>query len=184
MCKRFLFTTIIILVCSVIFVVPCVSQHSARDASCILPTAKSAQSLDKLISQENWEFTLPGMNWVNKEMFSPDIKAALQSLDPEHSALILFLKEDDVVSFTEYVIGTLRILSILDFNINAIRQVAISNSIFVLLQANKDDKMMWNWVTVKDNFGYNFTCAARFNIAAGNSQQYLCESIAQTLIIK
>lgn len=189
--KKVLITLGVALVISVAFCSPCVSQkpttpqeHLDCDGSCPMPAGAPVQPTTKLVTQENWQFTLPGVNWIERESPAPDIKVAIMGTDPLHSALILFIKEETDGTFADYVIGTIRSFAMLEFKINSVKQVVVNDQKFVLVQVSKGNKVIWSWLSVKDKFGYAFTCGAEINVDAGSMQHDLCASIAETVIIQ
>lgn len=190
--KRTLITIGTALVIGVAFVSRCTvtpttvpQEHSECDGSCVLPTAGiPVQPVTKLVAQENWQFTLPGVEWYERESPTPDIKVAIMGSIPEHAALILFIKEEVDGGFADYVIGTIRSFAILEFKIDSVKQLIIDGRKFILVQVSKDNKVLWSWLTVKDNFGYAFTCGAEINVDAGSMQHDLCASIAETVQIQ
>lgn len=193
--KRALIAMGTVLAISAVFVSPCVSRHPVApttapqehtecDSSCPLPAGVPAQPQTKLVSQENWQFTLPGVDWASKESPAPDIKVALMGASPEHSVLILFVKEGTDGTFADYVIGTIRSFAMLEFKINSVKQVVINDQKFVLVQVSKDGTVIWSWLSLKGQFGYAFTCGADVNVDAGSMQHDLCTSIAETVQIQ
>jgi hypothetical protein len=194
--KRALITIGVGLVLGVAFISPCVrqqpavsppvsQQHSDCDGSCALPPAGVPhQQPTKLVSQENWQFTLPGLNWLEKESPTPDIKVAISGFEPENPVLILFIKEEFNGTFSDYVISVVRSFAEFEFKLESIKQVSIDGRKFILVQAYQNDKVIWNWLTVKDNFGYSFTCGQQIIADAGTLQQDLCQSIADSLKIQ
>jgi hypothetical protein len=194
--KRFLIAVGVSLAITVAFISPCTTQtptvstpsvaehHTdCNDGSCPLP-AGLAVPATKLVVQENWEFTLPGADWIEREPPAPDIKVAIIGSVPEHAVLVLFIKEEIDRTFTDYVIGTVRSFAEMEFKINSIKQVVINDRKFVLVQATNQDKVIWSWLSVKDKFGYAFSCGAEINVDAGTLQSNLCNSIAQTVKIQ
>ena len=126
--KRTLIAFGVGLVLSVAFVSPCVTQQPSvpttapvpqehagcNDASCPLPAGLAVPAI-KVISQENWQFTLPGIEWIEREPPAPDIKVAIMGSVPEHAVLVLFIKENVNGTFADYVIGTVHAFAEMEF---------------------------------------------------------------------
>lgn len=191
--KRILFIAATVLFFGVVFVSPCIHSqsqapttgqvHDCDADSCNLPAGAAPAPVTKLVADENWQFTLPGDDWVANNLPDDSIKVALLGHD-ENPTLILFIKEDGADSFQEYVIGSIRAFAEMEFQVDSIKQVVINGTKFILVQVNKGNKVIWNWITYKDKFGYNLACGTEINPDAGASQHDLCVSIAQTLQIQ
>jgi hypothetical protein len=194
--KRLLVALATVLIVGVVFVSPCVHQHQAPatvhdcDAdACNLPAGANpapAVPVTKLITEGNWQFTLPGEDWAPQNLQDPSIKVALMGYEPEHPILILFIREDEEpdTTFQSFVIDSIRTFDMMEFTIDSIKQVVIGDNKYILLQVNRGDKVIWNWMTFKNGVGYNLACGAEINPDAGVSQHDLCFSIADTLKIQ
>ena len=134
------------------------------------------------VGQENWSFTLLGNGWSPRALDTNEIKLALEN----HGAMcmIFVVKEETTDSFGAYVLGTIRGFSEGGATIDAVKMVMINGQKFVLTQVDHRDEVIWVWVTVKDGFGYGFTCGCDINPDAGALQRDLCLNMASTFVIK
>jgi len=157
-----------------------VSHHLGPecDATCALPALETKQ----VMSQDNWSLSVPVGDWAEESVPVPEIKLISKSQD-QHCLLIL-AKETTADSFPEYVIGTVRTFAYKGHTITSIKQVVLHDTKFVLVQVNDDRSTVWDWIAVKDNVGYNFSCGGDIMPDAGASLHNLCQDIANTLVIK
>lgn len=194
--KRIIFIAVVVLLFGVVFVSPCIHSqpqapttgqvHDCDADSCALPAgaapAAPAAPVTKLIKEDNWQFTLPGDDWDRRDLPDDTIKVAL--LGHDDALLILFIKEEGSDSFQEYVMGSIRAFAEMEFQIDSIKQVVVNGNKFILVQVNKGDKVIWNWITFKDGIGYNLACGAAMTPDAGASLHEACVSISETLQIQ
>jgi hypothetical protein len=188
--KRLLVVLAAILIISIVFVAPRIYQdttaaHKCDAAVCNLPAAVNLTPGSNLISEENWQFTLPGFDWTPQYLQDVSIKVAFIGSELEHSILVLFIKEEDPdINFSSFVINTHHTFTTMGFMLNSIKQVVIDNNKYILLQVNHGDDVIWNWMTFKNGIGYNLACGAEINSDVSNSQHDLCFSIADSLRIQ
>ena len=134
------------------------------------------------VSQENWRFDLLGEDWESKDSDNPSIKVMRRNVSQE--CMVLLIKESTDLSLSFYAIESIKGFS-LRSKIVAINQVLLNQQKFILLEGiifDNDKFLSWN--TVKDDFGYSFTCFYSPKFDAGTEQHDLCVEIAESLQIK
>lgn len=160
---------------------PCVSSSFApQQKSCQDCTYSAGDNIlsDKLVAQDNWQLVLSGTDWIEIPSLTPEIKAVFKRKGSD-AAIVMLTKEAVDLSFTDYIIHAVHSFVGFEFVPHAIKQIVINDQRFILIQAIKEDQVIMDWITVKDNFGYSLACI----IDASSSQRVLCETIAQTIKI-
>jgi hypothetical protein len=130
-------------------------------------------------SQENWEFTLPEpwpLEGEQGECTPQNCGVVLRS--PNREAMVIFIRETFNESFDTFVILSLRSLKGIDAEVISADPVMINGHNFVLIKALKNEVIVDNWVTVKNNNAYNLSCGG-----FGDNAE-LCSQIAASLIIR
>lgn len=194
--KRVVLTTGFVLLMGVGIVGPCISDATVHqesssatecDASCPLPKPAGAPApVTEVITADNWQFTLPSNDWRGRNIESPNDEIKVIRLSPEpNSVMALFIKEPlDTETLADYAVESIKDFDQLGYQLNSVKQFPLNDNRFVLTQMNKNDRVIWNWLTVKDGFGYVFACGGDINADAGTGQHDLCFAVAQTVQIK
>jgi hypothetical protein len=185
---------VIILLIAVFFLVAiCSPRHEplpedggACGTACPLPTSPSTITVPEVrfeeVTQENWRFDLPGTGWESKDSSNPSIKVMKRNLSQE--CMVLLIKEQTNLAFSYYAIESIKGFS-LGGKITAIKQTMFDNQKFILVEGTiLDNDIFLSWNTIKDGFGYSFTCFYSPNVDAGSVQYDLCVEIAESLQIK
>lgn len=159
-------------------------EGAACDAACPLPEATPPPPPihTENVGQENWSFTLIGDGWAPRDLETDEIKVAMEN----HNimCMVFVVKEQTTDSFGAYVISTIRSFSESGATIDAVKVVMVNGQKFVLTQVDHQDEVVWAWVTVKDGFGYGFTCGCDINPDAGAAQHDVCQHMVDTFVIK
>jgi hypothetical protein len=192
--RRFV-TLLLVFTALVVLVSPCVQSkpttelHDCDAGSCALPeaavageSAAGAPQAREVFGEENWQFSTPFSGWERTKSNSPDIKLVLANAKEE--CLVIILKEETGDSFGQYIIGSIRAFVVSGYRVSAIKQVKLNNIPFVEVQINSSDATVWAWITVKDGFGYGFSCGGDINPDAGTTLHDLCQNIANTFEVK
>lgn len=161
---------------------------------CSLPEPKALDAaannpppllFNNLISDENWQFTLPGSNWSSiKSPANTGIKAFFSN--EVNGCRVIFFKKADTASYAEYIISFIRGLST-SGQVMSAKQVIINDVKFILFQVKSKidaNVFAWMWVTQKDGFDYSLTCGGEINPDAGTSIQDVCMELSASLKIK
>ena len=147
--------------------------------SCALPVALAARTG---LNYENVQLSLPGDGWAMAQIPVEEVRLAIKNDSQNCSALLI--KEGTTVSYGQYVIAVVRSFVAEGDQVSSAKQVVVNGNKFVLIQANRDHLTVWTWVTVKDGFGYGFSCGGEVMADAGSSLHDLCQDVANTLEIK
>ena len=156
------------------------SIEDCGDVSCEWPQSTN----DLVLSQDNWKLSVPDTGWLNNDPPQPGFKVLLTN-DEQHALLILIkdqLPNDE--TFAQFVVDTIKIDEASDVLVNAVKQVRIHDTKFIMVQGNRKGDTVWSWLTVKDGFGYTLLCGGEIDVDAGSSMHDMCQSIASTLEIK
>ena len=138
--------------------------------------------LGQVVSQDNWQFVLTEGNWIERSPAEPAIKAVFKRSTP-YNVSIIFTKEEVNTNLKYYILNAVHSFTEYEFIPNVIKTVVINGQTFISMQVVKEDQIIIDWITIKDNFGYSLTCAVE--LADADSPQYiLCETIAQTMEIQ
>lgn len=152
------------------------------DSACPLPSPPPPPIHAENVKRENWSITLIGESWSSRDIDSDQIKLSMENHDV--MCLVFVVKESTTDSFGAYVISTIRGFSDTGSTIDSVKIVQVNNQKFVLTQLNKDDEVVWVWMTVKNGFGYGFTCGCEINPDGGTAQRDLCQHMADTFVIQ
>jgi hypothetical protein len=135
------------------------------------------------ITQENLQITLPSNDWIGEEATLPEFKIMMKSPDDKNT--VLFLKEDTLYTFENYVVSAFETFSDSSVTVDFIHQVVVNDQNYIYAQLTKTASGMrvWTWITTKGDHGYEFSCNAEINVDAGDSPREMCESVANTIHI-
>lgn len=163
---------------------PAAKETDSCDASiCALPsTNELLDDKNTVLSQDNWQFSVPGDGWELMSPPLPEIKIAREN--EKKGCLLFFLKEETVSSYGEYVIGTIRAFTEDGNTVVSAKQVVINSNKFIAVEVRNSVTTAWLWIMVKNGFGYGLSCGGN-NSADFNGRLYnLCQSIADSVEIK
>lgn len=161
---------------------PVAGQPVECDSACPLPGTAGPPIHTENMAQENWSFTLIGNGWSPRELPTSEIKLALENRNV--ACMVFVVKEQTNDSFGAYVVSTIRGFAESGTTVDSVKVVDLNKQKFVLAQVNHDDEVVWLWVTVKNGFGYGFTCGCDINPRAGAAQRDLCQYMADTFVIE
>lgn len=136
----------------------------------------------EIITQENWQFTLPDVGWEKVPPANEGIKVVLRN---EHSQrLVLFVKEPTAETYDRYVVGNMKTVSQAGAPILGASNLMIHDQKFAVILAGQGN--IWIWITVKDGFGYVLTCGGAPATDGGSNGviDEMCVFIAKSLQIK
>ena len=136
----------------------------------------------EIISQENWQFSLPGVGWQKLTPSTEGIKVVISNEQTQR--LVIFVKEPTTESYNEYVVGNMRTISQAGAAIRGAQNIKMNGGTYGFILAGD-----WNiliWITVKDGFGYVLTCGGPPPPDGGtyDSMDSMCVFIAKSLQIK
>jgi hypothetical protein len=153
-------------------------QHNCPNGVCALP---EAGTISDVVSEENWQFALPGDGWVPLQ--SPDETIKVAFARNSQQSIVFFVKDPTKLSPPDYIIGILRSFKAADANIKTAKQVNINGASYIFITAQGISRQIEAWVAVKDGVGYVLTCAT--NGEGDNlATQQQCQAIADTLKIQ
>jgi hypothetical protein len=147
---------------------------------CALPHLPTG--IRKTVSQDNWKFSLIGSDWDTTE--SPLLNTKVVSKNEIKNCLVSFVKEPTTDTYSQYIIATIRAFAAQYNHINEVSQVVINSNNFIEVQINNDTTVVWSWISVKEGYGYRFTCGSDIDVDAGNLVHNLCQKIANSIEIK
>ena len=148
------------------------------------PTAPTSTTVAKptsnVIVGEDWSFTLSS-SYEKKDLISTskDIKAVY--VDKENHSSVFMVREPYVGEYKAYVIESVRGLKESRVTIKSARQLIINDSLYVVLETEKDNIKLWFWITHNNEVGYTFSCGGPSSEAWHES---VCETISQTVKLK
>jgi hypothetical protein len=165
-----------------------VPSTSCEGGSCSLPyVAPMPEARDTLV-QENWLFSVPSGGWTQDSTLIPDAapspEVKLVLINDTKNCIVLFVKEKTDNNFSEYVLGNVQTFGKKGNIVSYAKQVVINNNKFVEVEIDRAPATLWVWLTVKDGFGYGFSCGGNNINDAGTELQDLCHGISETLEIK
>lgn len=136
----------------------------------------------EIISQENWQFTIPGVGWEKVASTTEGIKVVLRNESTQK--LVLFVKEPTAETYDRYVVGNMRTVSQAGAPILGASNLTMHGEKFAVILAGQGN--IWIWITVKDGFGYVLTCGGAPTVDGGTSEPLdnMCVFIAKSLQIK
>jgi hypothetical protein len=134
---------------------------------------------DQLVSGDGWEFLLPP-DWKLK--VSSDKQVLAMAYLESSKELVMFLREAYSAAPEGYVIEALRGIKGAGAKILSSKQQELNGVKYTVIESDKDGVIVWAWVTVKNNFGYVFTCGG--DELNQESHHISCDKIAMTLKVK
>jgi hypothetical protein len=154
-------------------------QHNCPNGVCALP---EAGTISDVVSEENWQFALPGDGWVPLQSPEQTVKVAFANASQQ--SIVFFVKDPTKLPPPDYIISVLRSFKEAGTTIQTAKQVVINNNQFIYVAAKGPSRQIYAWLTVKDGFGYILTCAADDDRDAEVLDQLHCASISNTLQIR
>jgi len=154
------------------------------ETSCPIPKVKVVSPpIVDVISEDNWQFSLPDEGWISIEPVDTNIVAAFSN--QKIGALVFLVKEKTKQSHSDYVFSTLGLIKSTTLKVLSAEQVHLGNADFTLITARDmtDTKNIRVWINVQDGCGYVFGCSVAVDVDAGNTTS-ICDQIFQTLQIK
>jgi hypothetical protein len=94
----------------------------------------------------------------------------------------MFLKEPYSAAPEGYVIEALRGIKGAGAKITSSHTAELNGVKYTVIESVKDKVVVWAWVTVKNNYGYVFTCGG--DEANTESHHQSCDKISLTLKVK
>ncbi len=185
--KRFLILFIAIVVCVVITFLakkpPAEKVVKAPEQDASLNLSPTVPVTDwETVLQDNWKFSVPGNTWAVEDTNDPDTKVVMKS--PGSENIIFFAKEQVMDTYPEYVISTIQSFSDHESQILSMQQVTLNGAKCIKVHmVNKDNEIIWSWITLKDGFGYVLACGGEANADGRYARQDYCQSIANTFYI-
>lgn len=159
------------------------SDAGCSEASCPIHLDAGTTDINDIITEDNWQFTLPGEAW--RVVNPPDDTIRAIFLNEDLGAVIFFAKEATTDSYPDYVVGALRSFKSGGMTIASAKQVSVNGKSFLAITANGTNRTIWSWITVYKGFGYAFSCAVEDAPPdAGTSGFDRCNDIANTLDIQ
>jgi hypothetical protein len=156
------------------------NQITCNEAGCPIKLPE-AGSVNDVISEDNWQFTLSGSGWTPVK--SPDDTIKVIFTNKDNGTIVFFVKDPTQETSAEYIINALRSFKAADTSILSAKQVIINGTNFVMVTAQGESRKIWTWISVQKGFGYVFTCAVD-NRDAGAADVLRCQDIVDTLQIK
>jgi len=133
----------------------------------------------KIMSGDTWEFTVPN-GWESKSSSDKSIAAML--FNDSNQELIMLLREDYNGPVEGYIIEAIRGVKGADAKLISSKQTEVNGVKYTILESKKGPVTVWAWVTVKNNFGYVFTCGG--DESEVFKHQASCLSVMNTFRIK
>lgn len=170
--------------------ITCCAQHdtsitkspSSAEAKASMPNEPNAPPPSMyLISESNWQFTLPSDGWVPMNEIPTDITRAL--INPRRHNMILFVKEEFSGTYQEYAVLAIKSMEENDLTIISARSTIIHERKLIVLDvvSSKSSTETWTWIFFENGYGYLLSCTG---LAADATLQDLCLGIGSSLIIK
>jgi hypothetical protein len=124
-------------------------------ASVVVPPAPTTQ----VVKGDSFQFVLPA-DWTQQSNpLDTNIKAMYSN--NEKQALLMLASQPFLLSQDEFVLLAIRDLRDNGVDIGTSSPVVINGQTYVLIDTKKDSISAYMWLTVKDGFGYQFTCGSR-----------------------
>lgn len=136
-------------------------------------------AVSKVISGSSWEFTIP-TGWESKKSSDKTVAALL--FNEVNQELVMLLHEPYNGPVEGYVIEAIRGMKDVGAKLISSKQTEINGTKYTLLESKKNSNYVWAWVTVKDGYGYVFTCGGDENELF--KHQASCLSIVNTFKVK
>lgn len=131
-----------------------------------------------VVSQENWSFTLPSHDWISG---SDDSGPSALVINDSLKNLVAFMKEEFPGTMQDYALFAVRGMRGAGATLVSSSIVTVNGTNFVLVESNKGSVRVFQWLTVKDHFGYGLSCGG---LDSDNSQRNICMGVINTLTIK
>lgn len=157
------------------------SSSGCNENSCPFPIPPDAGEDSSVITQENWQFTLPGPDWIAQPIPLENLKVHFKNQN--NGAEIFLFKNATTDTYAEYIVNILRSLSAGGSIINSSQEVIVNDNKFILVQTSHNNTAGWFWNTVKNGYGYIFSCGGEVT-QNDTSLHDLCISIGGTIQIK
>ncbi len=133
----------------------------------------------KIMSGDTWEFTVSN-GWESKPSSDKSIAAML--FNDSNQELIMLLREAYTGPVEGYVIEAIRGIKGANAKLVSSKQTEVNGQKFTILESKKGSVTVWAWVTVKNNFGYVFTCGG--DESQATKHQASCLTVVNTFKIK
>lgn len=130
---------------------------------------------DTVVAKDNWEFTLPGVDWLPLQTDCDLDSCIVGMINKDRTSIVVFHSENFEGSFDEYVIEVARSIKAEEATIVLSATTQLGGNDFVLIESTRDDLTVWMWVTVIDNKGYGLSCGG------SGDNKTLCLDVANTL---
>jgi hypothetical protein len=157
-----------------------VTAEEASVVDAVDSSSVDSSSVDRVITGATWEATVPA-DWESKTD-GVDVQTQAVVYHPSDKELIMVLREkyDGVVE--GYAIEALRGIKGAKADVVSAKSTSLNGINFTLIESKKDNVTVWAWVTVKDGFGYVFTCGG--DASQLDLHRNSCNNIALTFKIK
>ncbi len=165
---------------------PATEDGGACDDACPFPRQPPVITVPTTVittvARDNWSFTLMDNGWAPHEPSIPEIKVIM--LNESEGCMVLLIKEQTDVSLSTYIVESAKGFVLGGGNVLTIKQVTLNKQKFVLLGGKVNgDEMFWSWNSVKNGFGYSFSCFCTANADGGFKCLNTCQTVADTLQI-
>ena len=110
---------------------------------------------DRLHSGESWQLYLPNDFKLQKPK-QPNIE--LSMLSSEKNLLVVILKDPMTATYDQYVLGSVRSYKDGGATVISTKEVMLGSSKFTLLEVNKGNVKILNYITYKNGAGYVLSC--------------------------
>jgi hypothetical protein len=145
-----------------------------------LPEAGSVEEVSDTIAQDNWQFAVSGPGWQVVDYPTDDHSIKIVMANEGLDTIIFLAKEPTQKSATDYIMSVMRTFRMAEATISSAKTIKINDTLFLQINAATEGKHLASWVSVKNGFGYVFTCSVdKDDVPIAG-----CEKIASTLVIQ
>lgn len=144
-----------LLICCLVDLFGCSRKSDTTHNHVPIPTVSALpEPVSPIVVQgKSWEITIPSAEWV--EHFDP--KVELLYINKVNDNLILIVSEP-TDSYNDYALLTIRNLREQGAEVVSATQQDVNDIHWLLIVSSKNDVKLWQWLSVKDDIGYNLFC--------------------------
>ena len=148
------------------------------------PTTKDAAPEAAIIVSEtkeyaNSEFKLSvPVNWSEITKHQDDVQYMAGNIDSK--SLLMVIKEPYNRTYDEYIIANIRSVKQNGVKVANVSELTSNGTKFALIKAYQDDITVLMWITVKDGFGWGFSCGG----LVGDASMSECEAMFNSFVLK
>lgn len=126
----------------------------AQTGSCE-PVNPDSLITEELVKGSGWQISVP-LSWRIRNPVQKNVVLSRESDNPK--LLLVLLQEPFTGSYEQYTLSSVRAYKEGGATVSSSKEVDLNGTKSTLLEVVKNGVKIWNWITIKDNFGYVLSC--------------------------